>query len=108
MNNPVLFGQVRRKLNITWDDDDTTARVEEIIESAIPTLIHKLGIVDPKFDFSTPGMENNLFKSYCLYDWNHCLNEFDDNYANDIAQVRAKHEVSNHLAESEGSTDAET
>lgn len=107
MNNPTLTGQVRRKLNITWDDDDTTARVEEIIESAIPTLIHKLGIVDSDFDFSKPGMENNLFRSYCLYEWNHCVNEFDDNYANDIAQVRAKHEVSNYLAESEENTDAE-
>lgn len=108
MDNPTLLGQVRRKLNITWDDDDTTARVEEIIDSAIPTLKHKLGIVDPEFDFSTPGMENNLFKSYCLYEWNHCANEFDDNYANEIATVRAKHEVSNYLAESGGSTDAET
>lgn len=108
MDNPNLMGQVRRKLNITWDDDDTTARVEEIIDSAIPSLIHKLGIVDPEFDFSTPGMENNLFKSYCLYAWNHCENEFDDNYANDIAQVRAKHEVSGYLAESGGDTDAET
>lgn len=93
MDNPTLFTQVRRKLNITWDDDDTTARIEEIIDSAIPTLIHKLGIADQDFDFSVPGMENNLFKAYCLYDWNHCLNEFDDNYSNDIAQVRRKHEV---------------
>ena len=108
MDNPTLTGQVRRKLNITWEDDDTTARIEEIIESAIPILIHKLGIADPDFDFSNPGMERNLFLSYCLYEWNHCTNEFDDNYANEIAQVRAKHEVENYLAESEGNTDAET
>ena len=107
MNNPALFGQVKRKLNVTWDDDDTTARVEEIIDSAIPTLKHKLGIVDPDFDFSVPGMENNLFKSYCLYEWNHCVNEFDDNYANDIAQVRARHTVEQHLAESGGSENGE-
>lgn len=107
MDNPALLGQVRRKLNITWDDDDTTARVKEIIDSAIPTLKHKLGIVDSDFDFSTPGMENNLFKSYCLYEWNHCANEFDDNYANEIATVQAKHTVKNHLAESEEETDAE-
>ena len=50
MNNPTLLGQVRRKLNITWDDDDTTARIEEIIESAIPTMLHKLGIADPDFE----------------------------------------------------------
>ncbi len=105
MDNPNLLGQVRRKLNITWDDDDTTARIEEIIESAIPTMIHKLGIADPDFDFSIPGMENNLFKSYCLYEWNHCVNEFDENYANDIAQVRARHEVDYFHAESGENTD---
>lgn len=108
MDNPTLLGQIRRKLNITWDDDETTARLEEIIESAIPILIHKLGITDSDFDFSNPGIENNLFKAYCLYEWNHCVNEFDDNYANDILQARAKHAVSNYLAESEDSTDEET
>ena len=107
MYNPTLLGQVERKLNITWRDDETTARIEEIIESAIPTLIHKLGIADSDFDFSQPGMENNLFRSYCLYEWNHCVNEFDDNYANEIAQVQAKHAVDQHLAESEESNNAE-
>lgn len=91
--NEKLTAQVKRKLNITWSDEDTNARVEDIIQSAIPTLLHKLGIADPDFDFSEPGMENNLFKAYCLYDWNHALNEFDDNYSNDIAQVQAKHDV---------------
>ena len=93
MTNPTLFSQVKRKLNVTWEDDDTTARIEEIIESAIPALLYKLGIADSDFDFSVPGMENNLFKAYCFYEWNHCSNEFDTNYWNDIAQVRAKHEV---------------
>lgn len=88
-----LYPQVKRKLNITWSDEDTDSRVEDIIQSAVPTLIHKLGIADPDFDFSNPGMENSLFLAYCLYDWNHCLNEFDENYANNIAQVRAIHEV---------------
>lgn len=107
MDKDKLFDQVKRKLNVTWEDDDTTARIEEIIDSAIPTLIHKLGIANPDFDFSVPGMENNLFKSYCLYDWNHCANEFDDNYANEIGQVREKHEVDHYLSESEGGTDGE-
>lgn len=91
-----LISQVKRKLNITWDDVDTEARITEIIESAIPSLIHKLGITDADFDFSKPGLENTLFKNYCLYDWNHCLNEFDDNYANDIGQIRAIHEVKSY------------
>lgn len=89
--------QVKRKLNITWDDDDTNANVEDIIMSAIPTMLHKLGIADPDFDFSEYGDENTLFKAYCLYEFNHCTNEFDDNYANMIAQTRAKHEVADYL-----------
>ena len=85
-----LFEQVKRKLNITWDDDDTTNRITEVIESAIPTLKHKLGISDSDFDFTAEGTENMLFKNYCLYEWNHCVNEFDANYFNDIAQVQAQ------------------
>ncbi len=96
--NEKLTAQVKRKLNITWSDEDTNARVDDIIQSAIPVLLHKLGIADPDFDFSVPGMENNLFMAYCLYDWNHALNEFDDNYSNDIAQVQAKYDVEHFKA----------
>lgn len=107
MNNPVLFEQVRRKLNVTWTEEDTTARIEEIIDSAIPDLKHKLGIVDPYFDFSVPGTENTLFLAYCLYEWNHAIEDFDLNYERMIAQARTKHEVEYHLANSEENENAE-
>lgn len=96
-----LFEQVRRKLNITWEDEDTDARVEDIIKSAIPTLIHKLGITDKDFDFSVAGQENKLFLAYCLYEYNHCANEFDANYAQDIAEVQAKNDVAYYLSKGE-------
>lgn len=107
MVNLTLLGQVRRKLNITWEDDETIARIEEIIESAIPDLIHKLGIADVDFDFSVAGAENTLLLAYCLYEWNHALNDFDLNYERMIAQVRAKHEVAYHLANSTEGENAE-
>lgn len=88
-----LIDQVKRKLNITWQDEDTDRRVEDIMASVKPTLIHKLGIVDADFDFSKGGQENRLFLALCLYEWNHAANEFDVNYSNEIAQCRAKHEV---------------
>lgn len=88
-----LFEQVKRKLNITWEDEETDARVNEIIESAVPDLIHRLGITDNLFDFSIASKENTLFKNYCLYEWNHCLNEFWDNYKDDISDLRRKYEV---------------
>ena len=103
--NANLLAQVRRKLNITWSDEDTDKRLEDIINSAIPTMLHKLGITDPTFDFSTVGAENTLFLSYCLYEWNHSTNEFDENYANDIAQIRAKYEVAHYLANGGGESE---
>lgn len=101
MTNQDLFFQVQRKLNITWEDDVTTARIEEIIASAIPDLQHKLGIASADFDFSLPGAENTLFLNYCLYEWNHAIADFDLNYERLIAQVRTKHDVANYIAKGE-------
>jgi hypothetical protein len=101
-----LVLQVKRKLNITWSDEDTNARVNDIINMAIPDLIRKLGITDNNFDFSIPSTENKLFLAYCLYEWNQCINEFDDNYANDIAQVQRKNDVA-HYKQSEDSQSEE-
>lgn len=92
-----LLEQVKQKCNITWHDEDTEKRITKIVNSAIPTLKHKLGISQNDFDFSEDGMENTLFLNYCFYEWNHALNEFDDNYSNDIAQIRAKYEVQYYL-----------
>ncbi len=105
--NETLLAQVKRKLNITWDDSDTTQRVNEIIASAIPDLIHRLGIPDADFDFSKAGAENTLFLAYCLYEWNHSINEFEDNYSKMIAQVRTKYEVEYYKNNSEVDTDEE-
>lgn len=91
--NETLFKQVRRKLNITWEDETTNARVTDIINAAIPILSHKLGITDTNMDFSISGAENMLFLAYCLYEWNHSVAEFDANYSNEIAQIRAKYAV---------------
>lgn len=101
MYSSELRKQVKRKCNITWEDDDTNARLDEIIESAIPTLIHRLGIKDPDFDFSLPSQENQFFLNYCFYEWNHALNEFFDNYADDMLTIRAKNEVEAYMESGE-------
>lgn len=101
-----LIDQVKRKLDITWVDEDTDRRVEDIIATVSPVLRHKLGISDADFDFSKPGQENMLFLALCLYEWNHSANEFETNYANEIAQCQAMHEVAYFKAK-EGDSDAE-
>lgn len=91
--NETLLQQVRGKLNITWNDTDTDNRVLDIIAQAKTVMLHKIGITDAAFDFSKSGIENVLFLAYCLYLYNHCENEFDNNYLSDILQARAIHEV---------------
>jgi hypothetical protein len=91
--NETLLAQVKRKLNITWDDTDTNNRVEDIINQAQSVMLFKLGITDEGFDFSAGGIENVLFLAYCLYLYNHCENEFEDNYKSEILQARSKYEV---------------
>lgn len=85
-----LTDKVKRKLDITWSDEGTDARVADIVATAEPTMRHKLGLPDT-FDFMTPGQEQNLLLAWCLYEWNHAADEFDGNYLNDILQVRQKH-----------------
>lgn len=84
-----LTDLVKRKLDITWSDEVTDARVADIVAVAEPTMRHKLGLPEG-FDFTAPGQERNLLLSWCLYEWNQATSEFDDNYMNDILQVRQK------------------
>lgn len=103
----LLTKQVKRKLNITWEDEDTNARVDDIIGEVSPYLTHKLGL-PAEFDFSAPGTERGLFLSCCLYEWNHIpRDEWEENYKHTIADVRARYEVENYLKEQEERTDAE-
>ena len=100
----LLFEQVKQKLNVTWSDDETDARIKTIIKNAIPSLKHRLGISNDNFDFS--GEENTLFLAYCFYEWNHCINEFEDNYSMMIATVRDRH-IMEHFKSLEGDSDEE-
>ena len=109
MDSQKLFEQVKRKLNVTWQDEETDARIKEIIASATIDLINLIGIPNSDFDFSEAGLENTIFKAYCLYEWNHALDEFEDNYANKLGQLKAKYDVLNYLksVENEGAENEE-
>lgn len=102
-----LIQQVKRKLNITWEDPTTNARVEDIMLSVYPWLKHKLGITDAAFDFSAAGVERDLFLACCLYEWNHVpRDEFEENYKHTIADVRAVYVVAYYQNEQEGDANA--
>lgn len=103
-----LKEQVRRKLRVTWDGDDATdERIDtDIILTAEADLRFKIGIPDQEaFDFSKPGIENKLFLALCYYMWNDAEDEFEANYAADLAHARRKWEVSQYAEEQESSSD---
>ena len=89
-----MVDEVKRYLKITWSDADTDARVADMVDNAMVTLDHKLGVPDTLGNvYERSGAERSLFFDYCMYDWNDCLNEFDRAYSNEIAQLRQKYEV---------------
>lgn len=89
MADDKLTQQVKRKLNITWDDAVTNSRVADIIATAKSVLVYRLGIGTENYDFSAPGIVNELFLSYCLYAWSHAEDEFVPNYQDAIYAARA-------------------
>lgn len=85
-----LFEQVKRKLRVSYEDDETDERITEIMDQADFDLRSMLGISDPRFTFEDPGPEQALFLSYCFYEWNDALDDFAVNFEAKIAQVRDK------------------
>ena len=89
----LLLVLLKNELAITWDEEETNIRLMRIVENAVSTLNFKLGA---DIDFSEAGMEQELLLNYCVYAWNNCVNQFDENYFNEIMQLRHKYEVMNY------------
>ena len=88
--------QVKRHLNITWSDEDTNAKVIDMMLDAEIALNHKLGA---EVNYFTPGPERRLYLNYLLYAYNDCLNEFDAAYRAEILQIRHRYEVKGAAAD---------
>lgn len=85
-----LIEILKNELFITWDDETTNMRLQRIVSSAIHTMNYKIG---SDIDYTADGMAQNLFVNYCVYVYNGCANEFDNNYFNEIMQLRQLYEV---------------
>lgn len=83
-----LVDKVRRKLRVTYRDDEVDERIDEIMEQADLDLRSMLGITDSSFDFNAAGAERALYLAYCFYEWNDALDDFEVNYADKIAKCR--------------------
>lgn len=80
---------VRRKLNVTWDSDETDARLSQVVETVSPALAHRLSW--PRSHAFSPddGEAWALFLNACLYEFSDALDDFWANYAQDVRAARA-------------------
>lgn len=80
---------VKRKLNISWDDAGTDARVDDVVYTVTPWLASRLGY-EPGHAFTEDdGPAWGLFLSACLYEFSDAMDDFMSHYAEDIACTRA-------------------
>lgn len=83
-----LVDKVRRKLRVTYRDDEIDERIDEIMEQADADLRSMLAITERSFTFEDGGTEQALFLAYCFYEWNDALDDFEVNYSEKIAKCR--------------------
>ncbi len=99
-----LLNAVRRKLHVTWNDEGTDARVQDVVDAVSPRLASLLGL-DATHDFSKEDGEAwGLFLNACLYEFSDAWDDFVGNYEREIQSVR----LLNIATATEGDWDAET
>lgn len=80
---------VRRKLNVTWEDAATEARIADVETSVSPALAARLGYpADHAFSVAD-GPAWPLYLNACLYEWSDALDDFWANYAQELSCARA-------------------
>lgn len=95
-----LLNAVGRKLHVTWSDEGTDARVQDVVDAVSPRLASLLGY-HPSHEFSVDDGEAwGLFLNGCLYEFSDAWDDFVSNYEREIQSVRL-------LTISAGDVDAE-
>ena len=87
---------------MTWSDEGTNARLQDVVDAVSPRLSSLLGF-DAAHDFSKEDGEAwGLFLNACLYEFSDAWDDFVGNYEREIQSVRLLNIAT------EGDEDAET
>ena len=79
---------VRRKLHITWNDEDTESRLEDVVGIVSPRLASLLGYESFHEFTDADGGSWGLFLNGCLYEFSDAWDDFESNYATEIQSER--------------------
>ena len=86
------FAAVKRKLNITWEDDATDERVRDVIDTVTPILNLRCSL-EHGHEFNAGQPEWSLFLNACLYEYSDALDDFWRNYASEVGEAHLRNLV---------------
>lgn len=89
-----LLDICRLELQITWNDDDTNARIINHIKNAITYLQRVTGATDE--DFEAGGKANALLLAYVRRAVSGDTSTFEADYLSDIIALQTDFEVDNY------------
>lgn len=84
-----VLDAVRRKLNVTWDDDTTEYRITDVVAAVSPALALRCGL-EITHEFAPGEPEWMLFLNACLYEYSDALDDFWGNYALEIGAAHLR------------------
>lgn len=83
-----VMAAVRRKLNVTWQDEETEQRLCEVVDSVSSRLASLVGYDDLHVFSPDDGGAWGLFLNGCLYEFSDAWDDFTVNYEREIQSVR--------------------
>lgn len=89
----ISLTEMKRALNITWDDPDTNAKIEEDLLTAQSMIKDYAG---EDLDVDEDREARQLIKDCTRYIWNDILDEFERRYITHLIALRNKYKALNY------------
>lgn len=88
-----MLQEVKDYLNITWTDETTDNKLKRFIDGGKSYLSRKTQV---QLDFASDLEASQLLMDYCRYAYNHSLEDFYNNFGQDIFDLSLKYGVDDH------------
>lgn len=92
-----LLPMIKAYLQITWEDEQTDARITGLIEDGIVYIDRLLGEAG---DYENPGQPRTLLKEYVRYARDEALDVFENNYLQLINELQNDKRVTDYAVQS--------
>ena len=101
-----LLAELKRYLDITWEDVHTDAKLSGILSRAVTKLRSYAGNSDLAFEAGSEELQ--LLLDMCRYVYNNASEDFETNYLADLIMFRAKYMVEAVKADESETADSST